>query len=109
LRSINTTSNQLKQFPVPINNKNIMEQKGNHISTPEFPPLSFSLITLFVANNPLTKNLNLVLYFIPILRVLNASYNSIIDITSWFVNDPQIPLINQFPFSYNTGNQTLTN
>ena len=86
-----------------------MEQKGNHISTPEFPPLSFSLITLFVANNPLTKNLNLVLYFIPILRVLNASYNSIIDITSWFVNDPQIPLINQFPFSYNTGNQTLTN
>lgn len=116
LRSINATSNQLEQFPIPINEENDaasvntgmteatlvarrQRRMTSNISIQAFPPLSFSLTALFVADNHLTEDLCLALFFMPNLVVLNASYNNIADITSWFDCAPPTPLV-ESSFSY---------
>ncbi|OUM61017.1 hypothetical protein PIROE2DRAFT_13090 [Piromyces sp. E2] len=112
LRSINATSNQLEQFPIPINDENDtvsvntaitdatlvarrQRRMTTNISIQAFPPLSFSLLALFLADNRLTEDLCLALYFMPNLVVLNASYNDIADITSWLDCAPPTPLVEQ--------------
>jgi len=116
LRSINATSNQLEQFPIPINDENDstsvntgmtettlvprrQRRMTSNISIQAFPPLSFSLLALFVADNHLTEDLCLALFFMPNLIVLNASYNDIADITSWLDCAPPTPLVDQ-AYSY---------
>lgn len=118
LRSINATSNQLEQFPIPINEENDtvsintgtseatlvarrQRRMTSNISIQAFPPLSFSLSALFVADNHLTEDLCLALFFMPNLVILNASYNDIADITSWLDCAPPTPLVDQ-AYGYKT-------
>ncbi|ORX53399.1 L domain-like protein [Piromyces finnis] len=117
LRSINATSNQLEQFPIPINDENDatsvktgmseatlvarrQRRMTTNISIQAFPPLSFSLLALFLADNHLTEDLCLALFFMPNLVVLNASYNDISDITAWFDCAPPTPLVEQPSYAY---------
>jgi len=109
LRSINATSNRLEQFPLPFNDENDtasinigMSEVNANISIDEFPPLSFSLLALFLADNHLTEDLCLALFYLPNLVVLNASYNKINDIMSWVDCAPITQSINQPSFIVNS-------
>ncbi|OUM56546.1 hypothetical protein PIROE2DRAFT_18805 [Piromyces sp. E2] len=131
LSSINATSNQLEKFPVPMNNEHEYDTSSINFGMSEisldgrrpgrmsmstntsiqvFPPLSFSLMALFLADNRLTKDLCLALYFMPNLVVLNASYNDISDITSWLDCPSLPPLVDQYSYDHQLlTEQTPTN